>query len=370
MAGVEADPRFDAARHCPELLQRNHSMAHSRSIETWGVVVCAVLSCGAGILLVLLPAACVDQGAPYRVSPASSASGYFSYRGLPPVSGALTLTGAEITFRSSSGFILLSYRTVDRVAAELTGEHRPAARLAYTGRIGSKRSYVCRLEDGIFETEDPGPLLHSLANLVLLRTEEYSGMPSANSHPPDTAAMWEVVHRLANSAYADTLYALFGRPRRPLGLVGARGARAGNLAEYVHDRDSVAMDPARITSQDQLRHAFAHELAHRWDFRAPAQVDSILSSAGEITDHQRYGYQATAEQRAEAIAFAVHFLQSTASGDSSPSDAVDLLRHYDFLVPGSAAMARFLAHQPIYRHHPLWGDRSGRTFVASSNSLP
>ena len=85
----------------------------------------------------------------------------------------------------------------------------------------------------------------------------------------------------------------------------------GDLAEYVSPRDSVALDPVHIISQDQLRHAFAHELGHRWEQREMGRVDSILANVLAMGDPERYGYGSRAEHRAEAIAFAVHFLQST-----------------------------------------------------------
>ena len=57
------------------------------------------------------------------------------------------------------------------------------------------------------------------------------------------------------------------------------------------------------------------------------------------------------EHQAEAVAFAVHFLQSTAA--SSATDGAALLEQYELLVPGTGAMARYLALQPIYAQHPL-----------------
>ena len=54
---------------------------------------------------------------------------------------------------------------------------------------------------------------------------------------------------------------------------------------------------------------------------------------------------------AEAVAFAVHFLQSTAA--PSATDGAALLEQYELLVPGTGAVARYLALQPIYAQHPL-----------------
>ena len=91
----------------------------------------------------------------------------------------------------------------------------------------------------------------------------------------------------------------------------------GDLAEYVRPRDSVAMDPVHIVSQDQMRHAFAHELGHRWEQREMGLVGFDTGQCARDGRSQRYGYGSRAEHRAEAIAFAVHFLQSTAADRSS-----------------------------------------------------
>ena len=137
----------------------------------------------------------------------------------------------------------------------------------------------------------------------------------------------------------------------------------GNLAEYVSPRDSVALDPVHMISQDQLRHAFAHELGHRWEQREIGRVDSILGNVLAMGDPERYGYGSRAEHRAEAIAFAVHFLQSTMADPSS--DGLDLLEHYEFLVPGTRAMVRYLILLPTYRHHPFRA-----FFTEKQGSLP
>jgi hypothetical protein len=330
-------------------------MPRRRSRELWTVTIRAGLSCALGVSLVLIPAACRDRATAYRAASSSAkVPGYFSVRGLPPVQGVLLVSSTVLEFRSASGSTLVSYRTFRRIGpASLSDQNAAAASLAYTGRVGPRTSYVFRIKDGVFETVEPGPLLHLLSDLVLFENQtngELSGIPAGTA---DTAAMWDAVRRLVTSPYADTLYALFGRPKRAVGLVGARGVREGNLAEYVRSRDSVALDPARMGTEVQLRHALAHELGHRWEQREPRQVDSILSRVGVINDRERYGHQSASEQRAEAIAFAVHFLQSTAGKAVLPRDALEWLRHYDFLVPGTRSMVRSLVIRPIYAQHPF-----------------
>jgi len=299
-------------------------------------------------MYLVLAAAGQDQSVTYQAaSLPAGVPGYFSRNGLPPVRGVLSLTPHGLTFRSPSGTVLLSYQTIPG-DQPMRSSQRPAsqARLAYTGKLGSRVSYVFRINDGVFETADPGGLPGILTGLLF---DPVLSNPVHGIATPTTAT--GVVRQLTHSAYADTLYALFGKPARPVGLVGSRGVRMGDLAEYVRPRDSVALDPVHIVSQDQLRHAFAHEMAHRWEQHEMGRVDSILGNVLAVGDPERYGYGSKAEHRAEAIAFAVHFLQSTMA-EGSPDD-LDLLEHYEFLVPGTRAMVRYLIRLPPYQHHPL-----------------
>ena len=213
--------------------------------------------------------------------------------------------------------------------------------------------YVFRMDGGVFGTEEPGPLL-DLAGRP--RWLDSLAAPELRPDRPlvglrDTVGARLINRRLEHGRYADTLYALFGRPTRPVGLVNGRGRSAGRLGEYIASRDSLALDPARMTSEDQLRHALAHELAHRWQARAPGQLGTLWQGIPRIPDSRRYGYRVTSEHQAEAVAFAIHFLQATAAGTGTEGAA--LLEHYELLVPGTGAVARYLALQPIYQRHPL-----------------
>jgi hypothetical protein len=157
------------------------------------------------------------------------------------------------------------------------------------------------------------------------------------------------------TTYADSLYTLFGAPRAPVGLIGRRGRAAGRLGEYIGSRDSLALDPARMTGTAQLRHTLAHELGHRWQAHARGQLLALWSGVSPIRDPKRYGYGNVSEHQAEAIAFAISFLQTTAGGSEPAASSVALLDHYELLVPGTRMMVRYLALQPIYRRHPLAG---------------
>jgi hypothetical protein len=70
-----------------------------------------------------------------------------------------------------------------------------------------------------------------------------------------------------------------------------------------------------------------------------------------IPDARRYGHRNRAEHQAEAVAFAVHLLQATAS--LPVDDGALLLEQYELLVPGTGAVARYLALQPVYTRHPM-----------------
>jgi hypothetical protein len=227
--------------------------------------------------------------------------------------------------------------------------------VAYVDEANSRPVYVFRVDAGVFETDAPGHLLevatHPLWLDSLAPTEWAADRPLVSS--ADTSALWATARNIMASAYADSLYALFGTPRARVGLMGPIGRAAGRLGEYIGSRDSLALDPARMTGTAQLRHTLAHELGHRWQGRAPAQVAALWSGIAPIRDPKRYGYGNRTEHQAEAIAFAINFLQTTASGSEPVASSITLLDHYELLVPGTRTMVRYLALQPVYRAHPL-----------------
>jgi hypothetical protein len=281
-------------------------------------------------------------------------SGYWSRCGLPPIPGAFTL--------SDTGLI---FHPLDQGNAYDVGESPPSVvSLAYVENDGAEVHYLFRMDTGVFDTERPGPLLQ-LANGTRFQLNRGSEGPATqlvrvNSGP---AVVRNQARAIAASSYADSLYALFGRPRGGIGLVGWRGRRAGRLGEYIASRDSLAFDPGHMIGESQLRHALVHELGHRWQSRAKAQLAALWQGVPPIRDPKRYGYGDTSEHQAEAIAFAVSFLQTTAPGGESGSAALQLLEHYELLVPGTRIMVRYFALQPLYRAHPL------RLLLTSGRSL-
>jgi hypothetical protein len=281
-------------------------------------------------------------------------AGFLSSRGLPPRAGRFLVTDTGLVFNSSDGQLAQTYPLVGPLRVQDGRRWRaPVISLAYRGSTDGRSVYVFRMDGGVFGTEAPGPLLDLAGGpkwLDSLASREWRpDRPLVSLY--DTEGARRVNRRLERSGYADSLYALFGRPARRVGLVSRRGRAAGRLGEYIASRDSLALDPARMTSEDQLRHAMAHELAHRWQSRAPGQIRTLWEHVPTIPDPRRYGHRNTSEHQAEAIAFAVHFLQATAA--SPAVEGAPLLEQYELLVPGTTAVARYLALQPIYADHPL-----------------
>ncbi len=279
--------------------------------------------------------------------------GYLSARGLPPVHGRFTVTDSGLVFRSAAG-VTARFPLVGPVRHARGRRWRASAvSLAYIDDTGGRLTYVFRVDAGVFETEAPGPLLDLASHPMWLDnlppTDWVRDQPLVR--PGDSTALWATARAITRSAYADTLYALFGAPRSQVGLIGWRGRKAGRLGEYIARRDSLALDPGRMMGTAQLRHTLAHELGHRWQFRAPGQLATLWRGVDAMRDPKRYGYGTPMEHQAEAIAFAIDFLQTTTT--SEPDTALTLLNHYELLVPGTRTMVRYLALQPVYRGHAL-----------------
>ena len=282
-------------------------------------------------------------------------TGYLSPRGLPPMAGVLFVTDTGLVFRAADGRYRATLPVVGPVRASAAGVWRASAiALAYVDDSPGRRSYLFRVDGGVFATEAPGALLDLAEHpgwLDSLASREWlAERPLVDAS--DAAAVDRLLRGIAEGAYADSLYAVFGRPARPAGIVGARGRAAGRLGEYVASRDSLALDPGRITSMGQLRHTLAHELAHRWQVHAGSQVAVLWHDVPPIRDPKRYGYGNVLEHQAEAAAFAIHFLLATADGRDARAE-LGALDQYELLVPGTRTMARYFALQPLFARHPL-----------------
>jgi len=265
--------------------------------------------------------------------------GYLSSWGLPPLPGNFTVSDSGLVFRSTSGS--LSAR-----AATLS--------LAYVDDENGRAHYVFRLDSGVFETDAPGALLEVASHPRWLESQQSAQRTARRSAAAEPGVSLLTAREIGSTGYADTLYQLFGQPRAPLGLIGRRGRAAGRLGEYIASRDSLALDPGHMTGVAQLRHALAHELGHRWQVKARPQLAALWSGVPGIRDPKRYGYEDRSEHQAEAVAFAVNFLQTTAPTSArTAASSLALLRHYELLVPGTRTITRYLLRQPIYRRHPL-----------------
>ena len=285
----------------------------------------------------------------------SLVSGYLSLRGLPPVAGAFAVTDSGLVFYAANRAFTTTFPIVGPLR-ETGGKtwRASAVSVAYTHKDQGRTVYLIRVDNGLFETDAPGPLLDLASHptwLDSLGSREWT-VETPLTDAKNKVGMNGLIRSLVTSRYADTLFALFGRPHAPVGVVGERGRAAGRLGEYVASQDSLALDPSRMSTRAQLRHALAHELAHRWQARAPAQMAMLWQGTPPIRDPRRYGYGSVSEHQAESVAFAINFLQLTA-GSKPGSDQAELLDHYELLVPGTSMMVRYLALQPIYARHPL-----------------
>jgi hypothetical protein len=282
-------------------------------------------------------------------------SGYLSSRGLPPIPGIVTISDTGLVFEAGPGLVA-TYPLVGPMRQTAGRRWRPSSvSLAYTDQENGRPVYLFRIEAGVFETEDPGFLL-DLSTHPLWLDSLAPTQWSSDRHLVDAADSLAVLRKArstAASSYADTLYQLFGRPTATIGVIGQRGRTAGRLGEYSSARDSLALDPGHMTGETQLRHTLAHELGHRWQSRAPAQLSTLWSGVPSIRDPKRYGYGDVSEHQAEAVAFAINFLQTTAAVVEPSAASLRLLDHYELLVPGTRTMVRYLALQPAYHNHPL-----------------
>jgi hypothetical protein len=291
--------------------------------------------------------------------------GYFSSRGLPPVRGQFFVTDTGLVFQSAEGRVN-RFPLVGPLRESAGRRWRASSvSLAYVEDSSGHPVYVFRIDAGVFQTDAPGPLLEVASHPAWLdsleATEWAADRPLVDAS--DSLAVWRTARQIAASPYADSLYALLGKPRAAVGLIGRGGRMAGRLGEYIASRDSLALDPGRMSDEAQLRHALAHELGHRWQARANTQIDMLWWGVPRIRDPKRYGYGDLSEHQAEAIAFAINFLQTTAGTRETVANSVTLLDYYELLVPGTRTMVRYLSLQPTYRDHPL------RSLLTTGRSL-
>lgn len=296
----------------------------------------------------------VRARSPGDVPPAAGSPVLASLAGLPPEPGTIVQSGGSVVFRPDGGGSIVALPLFqEQVRAD--EPRTPAVRLLEVAASEGEAIFLFHLGSAVIETASPG-ILGTIASepgrVSELGTPWRTGTLSL-APPGDEATALDLIRTLVRSGYADTLYSLFGMPERSVGLVGVRGRRAGRLGEYLAARDSVALSPAQMTSSAQLRHTFAHELAHRWLRDHPQTAEALAAVMPPIRDSLRYGFRDRDEQLAETLAFAVHFLQ--ASSRAGATSAGPLLHSYERLVPGTRNATLLLLTFPEFERHPLAG---------------
>ena len=286
--------------------------------------------------------------------PAASAitSALVSLAGLPPVSGTLVQSGGSLVFRPADDGAMAVF-PLFRTYGPTGSPRHPSVSLLEVASGADEPIFLFHLGAAVVETSAPGilgELVAEPARIEELGTPWTTGTLTLAA-PGDLPAAFRIVAELGQSPYADSLFALFGRPDRAIGVVSARGERAGRLGEYMAGRDSVALSPSYITSAAQLRHSLAHELAHRWLRDHPQSAEALTAVMAPIRDPLRYGFRDHDEQLAESLAFAVHFLDASRRRGRPSGPA--LLESYERLVPGTRNAASLLLTFPAYERHPL-----------------
>lgn len=289
-----------------------------------------------------------DSTAPYR-SRLGSNLALVSVAGLPPVFGSLVQSAGSVVFQPIEGgepVVFPLFKTA--------GDSRrsPAVRLLEAADDENDSLYLFHLGNAVVEIATPGilgELVAEPARVDELGSAWTTGGRTLAPHRNLEASL-AVIRELEASPYADSVFFILGAPSRAIGVVDGRGVRAGRLGEYLSRRDSIALSPSYMTSTAQLRHALAHELAHRWLREHPESADRLAETMHPMRDSLRYGYSDRQEQMAEAVAFAVHFLQATARKESADPSLLD---SYERLVPGTREATRLLITSPAYELHPL-----------------
>ncbi|HEU4829843.1 MAG TPA: hypothetical protein VFT04_11675 [Gemmatimonadales bacterium] len=289
-----------------------------------------------------------DSTAPYRTRLRANFA-LVSVAGLPPVLGRLLQSAGSIVFQPVEGgepVVFPLFKTAG-------GSRRtPAVRLLEAAGDENDSLYLFHLGNAVVETATPGILGELVTEPARVDDLGSAWTTEGQTLAPrrDREASLAVIRELTASPYADSVFFILGEPMREIGVVDGRGVRAGRLGEYLSRRDSIALSPSYMTSNAQLRHALAHELAHRWLREHPESARQLAATMHPMRDSLRYGYHDRQEQLAEAVAFAVHFLQVTARTETADPTLLD---SYERLVPGTREAARLIITSPAYELHPL-----------------
>lgn len=157
----------------------------------------------------------------------------------------------------------------------------------------------------------------------------------------------------APATYEDSLDAITGRPRFRARVPWLPGE--GVQGRYLPSIDALLL---RKGNEDE-RYVEAHEAGHRLDLTSPdraAARDNFDQYVSQHPERHAQGYAARnpAEQRAEAFANAVEFLEVSQLPEFRKKgyDPATNLDERDQRVPGTKAMVSYLLTKPLYRDHP------------------
>ena len=230
-----------------------------------------------------------------------------------------------------------------------------AVSLAYVDATLGRDFYVFRVDGGVFETDAPGLADGRRGPPVVARQlglARVDGGARAGGRWQWRGGGALRLDALTASPYADSLYAVFGRPERPAGVVGASGRAAGRLGEYVarvtRSRSiprgwaaRPSSDTPWPTSSPTAGRRARRRSSRRCGRASPRSATPVAMATTMSSEHQ-----------AEAAAFAVHFLLATATA-RDPEGELGTLDHYELLVPGTRTLARYFAMQAAFGGHPL-----------------
>jgi hypothetical protein len=227
--------------------------------------------------------------------------------------------------------------------------------LAYVAGEGPHPVYLIRVEGSVFATDAPGVLLDMVGHpawLDSLASREWTPRaPLAASD--DSAAILAVTRRIESSPTPTRSTRSSVVPSRPVGLVGPKGRRRDGWASTWAAAIPWPSIPARIVSEEQLRHAMAHELGHRWQSRAPAQMRALWRDVPPIPDQRRL----RARQHRGAPGGGGRLRRALPAGHRGDAGRCRRPRAArsgtSCWCRARALMTRYLALQPIYARHPM-----------------
>lgn len=246
---------------------------------------------------------------------------------LSPASGTLEIGAAAVTFTPRSGSPRTWLRLPD--TARGVGVFRPDE-LARSG------------DTALVALNDVTILADVATADALLRLRLTSPTAGKVAFAGDVAA-------LASTAWADSCFALTGRPATIRAMPDSLHGRA--IGFYVGALDALWLNASMLGDSTLARQVVAHEAAHRLQQREPRLWEMLWGDVPSPPNPWSYGATDRTEAQAQAFAAALQWLSETTAMTPDAADA--RLAVANRLVPGTAAIARWVLAQPLGRRHPL-----------------